>query len=161
MIKTIEISGRDVQFDTSLSWMLLYRTQFGSDPIDIVMPAIKAAIPLFNRAGEEFTEADYDLLTDVLSEISLTEGLQLIWSLARNADRKIDDPANWYHGFENFPLDDVLSELDGNRQRDLLESIHGIQTLITCAGDYRSIEKYVKIDRMFEVHGGVCHERKI
>lgn len=111
MIKTIEISGRDVQFDTSLSWMLLYRTQFGSDPIDIVMPAIKAAIPLFNRAGEEFTEADYDLLTDVLSEISLTEGLQLIWSLARNADRKIDDPANWYHGFENFPLDDVLSEI--------------------------------------------------
>ena len=111
MIKTIEISGRDVQFDTSLSWMLLYRTQFGSDPIDIVMPAIKAAIPLFNRAGEEFSEADYDLLTDVLSEISLTEGLQLIWSLARNADRKIDDPANWYHGFENFPLDDVLSEI--------------------------------------------------
>ena len=111
MIKTIEISGRDVQFDTSLSWMLLYRTQFGSDPIDIVMPAIKAAIPLCNRAGEEFTEADYDLLTDVLSEISLTEGLQLIWSLARNADRKIDDPANWYHGFENFPLDDVLSEI--------------------------------------------------
>ena len=111
MIKTIEISGRDVQFDTSLSWMLLYRTQFGSDPIDIVMPAIKAAIPLCNRAGEEFTEDDYDLLTDVLSEISLTEGLQLIWSLARNADRKIDDPANWYHRFENFPLDDVLSEI--------------------------------------------------
>ena len=111
MIKTMEISGKDVQFDTSLSWMLLYRTQFGADPIDIVMPAIKAAIPLFERAGDELTEADLDMLTDVLSEINLTEGLQLIWSLARNADRKIADPESWYHGFDNFPLDDILSEI--------------------------------------------------
>ena len=31
-------------------------------------------------------------------------------------------------------LDDVLSELDKNRQNYLLDSIHDIQTLITCTG---------------------------
>ena len=58
-------------------------------------------------------------------------------------------------------LDDVLSELDTKRQKDLLESIHGIQALITCAGDYRQIGKYVKIDKMFEVHSGTCRERAL
>lgn len=31
-------------------------------------------------------------------------------------------------------LDDVLSELDSNRQNFLLNSIHDIQTVITCTG---------------------------
>ena len=31
-------------------------------------------------------------------------------------------------------LDDVLSELDKHRQNYLLDSIHDIQTLITCTG---------------------------
>ena len=31
-------------------------------------------------------------------------------------------------------LDDVLSELDSSRQTYLLDSIHDIQTLITCTG---------------------------
>lgn len=43
MIKTIEIDGKNVKFDTSLSWMFVYKMQFGTDPIDIIMPAIKAA----------------------------------------------------------------------------------------------------------------------
>ena len=55
-------------------------------------------------------------------------------------------------------LDDVLSELDRNRQKDLLESIHGTQSFITCAGAYESIQKYVKIDKMFSVHDGKCRE---
>ena len=46
MVKTIKIGERDVRFDTSLAWMFKYRTQFGHDPIDVIMPAIKAAIPL-------------------------------------------------------------------------------------------------------------------
>lgn len=50
-------------------------------------------------------------------------------------------------------LDDVLSELDSNRQNYLLNSIHDTQTLITCTGldefvktDFRSI-RYLKLYR--------------
>ena len=31
-------------------------------------------------------------------------------------------------------LDDVLSELDVNRKKYILSTIHGIQTIITCTG---------------------------
>jgi hypothetical protein len=109
MIKNIEIAGKDVKFDTSLSWMFLYKTQFGSDPIDIIMPAIKAAVPLFENAGNTLTAADIDMITDVLSEMNVTEGLQLIWALAANAQKDIDEPTAWYHGFDTFPLDEILA----------------------------------------------------
>ena len=111
MIKTITISDKVIKFDTALSWMFIYRTQFGNDPVDIIMPAIKAAVPLFDNIGAEFTAADIDMLTDVLSEVNITEGLQMIWALARNANKDIAEPSLWYHEFDNFPLDDVLTEI--------------------------------------------------
>lgn len=45
-------------------------------------------------------------------------------------------------------LDDVLSELDTSRQRYILNSINGIQTIITCTG-ISDIEKY--IDNSFKI----------
>ena len=111
MIKTITIEDQNVMFDTALSWMFLFKNQFGTDPIDLIMPAIKAAVPLFGSLGKEMTEADFDLITDVLSELSVTDGLDLIWALARNADKDIAEPEVWYHGFSQFPLDDVLTEI--------------------------------------------------
>ena len=39
-------------------------------------------------------------------------------------------------------LDDVLSELDGSRQNYLLQSIHSIQTLITCTGLDEFVENH-------------------
>ena len=64
MVKTIKIGERDVRFDTSLSWMFRYRTQFGHDPIEVLMPAVKAALPLVEIEGGKLTIADLDLLTD-------------------------------------------------------------------------------------------------
>ncbi len=51
-------------------------------------------------------------------------------------------------------LDDVLSELDSNRQHYLLESIHDIQTLITCTGLDDFIENQFKINKVFHVVEG-------
>ncbi len=51
-------------------------------------------------------------------------------------------------------LDDVLSELDTNRQHSLLDSISRIQTFITCTG----LEEYengpMQIERIFQVKDG-------
>ena len=51
-------------------------------------------------------------------------------------------------------LDDVLSELDRERQRLLLERISNIQTLITCTdvGDFT--ENQFQIDKMYHVKEG-------
>lgn len=51
-------------------------------------------------------------------------------------------------------LDDVLSELDRNRQNYLLENIKGIQTIITCTGLEEFVKNGINIDRTFEIVEG-------
>ena len=51
-------------------------------------------------------------------------------------------------------LDDVLSELDGNRQNYLLQSIHQIQTLITCTGLDEFVSNRFEINKIFRVIDG-------
>lgn len=51
-------------------------------------------------------------------------------------------------------LDDVLSELDSNRQHYLLESIFDIQTLITCTGLDDFISNQFQINKLFHVVEG-------
>lgn len=51
-------------------------------------------------------------------------------------------------------LDDVLSELDKNRQNYLLDSIHDIQTLITCTGLEEFVNHRFSINKIFHVQNG-------
>ena len=52
-------------------------------------------------------------------------------------------------------LDDVLSELDKNRQNYLLDSIHDIQTVITCTGLDEFVNHRFSINRIFHVKNGI------
>lgn len=54
-------------------------------------------------------------------------------------------------------LDDVLSELDSNRQNYLLNSIGDIQTIITCTGLEEFVANRFKINKIFHVTSGVVH----
>ena len=51
-------------------------------------------------------------------------------------------------------LDDVLSELDKHRQNYLLDSIHDIQTLITCTGMDEFVNHRFSINNVFHVQSG-------
>jgi DNA replication and repair protein RecF len=51
-------------------------------------------------------------------------------------------------------LDDVLSELDRSRQTQLLDSITGIQTVITCTGLEEFVKERVQTDRIYHVVSG-------
>ena len=48
-------------------------------------------------------------------------------------------------------LDDVFSELDEKRQKELIENIDGIQTIITCTGMKRNIYDLLKPNKIFKV----------
>ncbi|MBU3840664.1 MAG: DNA replication/repair protein RecF [Candidatus Ruminococcus intestinipullorum] len=52
-------------------------------------------------------------------------------------------------------LDDVLSELDKHRQNYLLDSIHDIQTVITCTGLDEFVNHRFSINKIFHVKNGV------
>lgn len=59
-------------------------------------------------------------------------------------------------------LDDVLSELDSSRQTYLLESIHDIQTMITCTGLDDFVSHQFEINRVFYVEKGtVKNQQKV
>ncbi len=51
-------------------------------------------------------------------------------------------------------LDDVLSELDSNRQNYLLNTIGDIQTMITCTGLEEFVNSRFSMDRIFKVENG-------
>ena len=57
-------------------------------------------------------------------------------------------------------LDDVLSELDSNRQNFLLNSIHDIQTLITCTGLDEVVKNRFHINRVYQVVEGTVFMKK-
>ena len=58
-------------------------------------------------------------------------------------------------------LDDVLSELDSDRQNHLLKKIDNIQTIITCTGLDEFIQNRFKINKVFQVASGVVTEKMV
>ena len=58
-------------------------------------------------------------------------------------------------------LDDVLSELDRNRQTKLLENISGVQTVITCTGLDEFVRNRVSYDKVYKVTAGHIKEQRI
>ena len=55
-------------------------------------------------------------------------------------------------------LDDVLSELDNKRQNYLLDSIDGIQTILTCTGLDEFVNSRIKFNRIYNVVKGTVKE---
>ena len=55
-------------------------------------------------------------------------------------------------------LDDVLSELDSNRQNFLINSIGDIQTVVTCTGLDEFINNRININKVFKVTNGNVSE---
>ncbi len=57
-------------------------------------------------------------------------------------------------------LDDVLSELDRNRQNYLLDNINNIQTIITCTGLEEFIDGRLSLDKVFHISDGTVIPEK-
>ena len=57
-------------------------------------------------------------------------------------------------------LDDVLSELDNKRQNYLLDSIEGVQTIITCTGMEEFVNTRMKFDKVYHVINGNIEEKQ-
>lgn len=56
-------------------------------------------------------------------------------------------------------LDDVLSELDSGRQNYLLNSIHDIQTVITCTGLDEFVKNRFEVNKVFQVINGTVNAK--
>ena len=109
----------------------------GVEELSIVFDYLKDVdIRKFGSQGQQRTSA----LTLKLSEIELVKRV--------------------IHDTPVLLLDDVLSELDSNRQNFLLSSIHDTQTLITCTGLDEFVKNRFEINRIYEVVKGTVKEQK-
>jgi DNA replication and repair protein RecF len=54
-------------------------------------------------------------------------------------------------------LDDVMSELDSSRQNQLLNSLEGIQTIVTCTGLDEFVEHRISVNRIYRIINGTAN----
>ena len=109
------------------------------------------AIPLFDAGrGMKFLTYAAPALRNAMTDC-IRAALGLFEQ--RMVDKK-DGP-----GFQRVYLDDVLSELDGSRQTQLLSAIQDIQTMITCTGLEDFVNHRFPIDKIFKVVDGKVYSQ--
>lgn len=111
MEKTIEIDGKQVKFESKGSTVLRYSKQFNSDFL-VDLSKMEKLTKL--KKGKQPT---YEELKDLDMEVFYN----ICWVLAKTADNKIAEPLDWLDTFEQFPLFEILPQI-----QDLL--MHSLQS---------------------------------
>lgn len=105
MEKTLTIDGKQVRFKSTAATAKRYKAQFGSDFFADLLkmgPIIKAV-----EKGQDFDSLDYAALQHIDFEVFYN----LIWVLAKTADKTIPEPLDWLDSFTEFPIMDIMPEL--------------------------------------------------
>ena len=122
MKRTFDFDGTPVELNSSMGWFLIYKEQFGHDILPDLMPAIDAVFGLTldligdlnrDRIGldEILRKLDKDMVSEAIataSGLGATTMVQILWSLAKNANPDIPGPLKWINSFETIPLDEVF-----------------------------------------------------
>ena len=128
---------KDVLLSNRDKDILLKTTSIGPHRDDMVFMLNENDAKKFGSQGQQRTSA----LTLKLSELELVK------------QNKKKNPV--------LLLDDVLSELDRNRQTKLLENISGVQTVITCTGLDEFVKNRIKYDKVYKVTAGTVNEERL
>ena len=145
MIKTIQIDDRSVEINTSAGWFYEYRENFGHDILPDIMPILESVLnataSVLSESGGKFNEKEIlkamnnELLVDAFMKMA---GLEIItmynifWAMAKNANRKIEQPRDYFNDFDVFPMDEILpqmfvgivdSSISSKNAKSLLEKI--------------------------------------
>lgn len=100
MEKTIEIDNKKVRFKSTAATPLRYKAQFGKDFfVDIMKLSSLDGLNSKKIDLKKIDKLDFDVFYNI------------IWVLAKTADKKIPNPITWLDGFEEFPMFDIIPEL--------------------------------------------------
>lgn len=100
MEKTLTIDGKQVTFKSTAATPLRYKAQFGSD---LFVDLIK----MYPLIDQDTDNLDYETLKHIDFEVFYN----IIWSLAKTADKSIPEPIEWLDNFDEFPIMEILPEL--------------------------------------------------
>jgi hypothetical protein len=106
MEKTITIDGKEVRFKTTGATALRYKSQFQKD----YFKEILKLAPLANIDPEKISPKD-------LEALDFEVFFNIAWVMARTADPSIPSPIEWLDQFDEFPIVQILPDL-----QELIES---------------------------------------
>lgn len=98
--KTIEIDGKQVGFKSTAATPLRYKKYFGKDYFTEILK-LKNLTDLKNieNQSEALAKIDFEVLYNI------------IWVLAKTADKNLKEPIEWLDEFETFPIGEILPQL--------------------------------------------------
>ena len=100
MEKTLTIDEKEVKFKSTAATPLRYKAQFGKDYFSEIMKMEELIKIKKDKIGyEEIKKIDFETLYNI------------IWVLAKTADKSIKEPMEWLDGFDEFPLMDIFPQI--------------------------------------------------
>ncbi|CAI3227025.1 MULTISPECIES: hypothetical protein [Clostridium] len=110
MEKTLTIDGKEVRFKSTAATPLRYKAQFNKDYFsEILKMESLANIKKGKILAKDIQKIDFEVFYNI------------IWVLAKTANKNIPEPLEWLDGFEEFPLMEIIPKI-----QDLI--ISSIQT---------------------------------
>jgi len=103
MEKTIEISGKKVNFKSSGAVPKRYKMQFQRDYFKDLL-----TMGVVNQGAGKLTEAKQ---LEAAGKIDFDVFYDIAWTLAKTANNSIPDPLSWLDGFDEFPIMEILPDL--------------------------------------------------
>lgn len=100
MEKTITIDGKEVRFKSTAATPLRYKTQFGKDYLTEMLK-----LSSLSNLGKKNIE------TKDLEGLDFEVFYNIAWVMAKTANKDIPDPLTWLDGFDEFPMMDIIPEL--------------------------------------------------
>ena len=103
MEKTIMIDGKEIRFKANGATPLRFKAQFKKDYFKEVLKLI----PLAKLSGKKPEEIG----VEYLEMIDFNLFYDMAWILAKTADPSIPEPVAWLEQFEEFPMIDIIPEI--------------------------------------------------
>ncbi|WP_428817113.1 hypothetical protein ACQR2L_09640 [Clostridium butyricum] len=105
MEKTIEIDGKQVSFKSTAATPLRYKAQFGRDYFSEILKMEELTKIKKTKIKKTKNQAE------TLAKIDFNTFYNIIWVLAKTADKKIPEPLEWLDTFEEFPLFEIIPQI--------------------------------------------------
>ena len=112
-MKTIKINDQPVTLSFSPYSLILYKQQFGVEPLDVVIGPLYNLCSILDQIVET-GEVSAETLVAITSKISEAGHINLygiLWSFIKTADPKTPDFASWLKDQYEMPILDILFEI--------------------------------------------------
>ncbi|MFF2242197.1 MULTISPECIES: hypothetical protein [Bacillus cereus group] len=108
MEKTITIDGKQVRLKCTAATVKRYKAQFRRD----LFADMFALGAMGTVASPDSPEATIDISNLDFKQADFEVFYDLVWLYAKTADPSIPDPITWLDGFGEFPIYEIMPEIN-------------------------------------------------